>query len=435
MVAFLIYMPLHIFLSQSLSLITGGLEIWKVAKDVLLGVLTLFTICLIWAKQGRAPRWFTALVGITAGYGGLHLLVWLLHPESYAQSALLSATYNVRLFCLAIVGAGATLLTPQMFTFRSIRRLVIGVSSLVALLAVLQYWLPADTLSHLGYSLDRGVRSDFFIDDNPGFPRVMSTLRDPNSLGAYLLVPLALLTGMVARLREIKTTWRRWLAVGILALHLMALYLTFSRSAWVAAFVAVGVTLWWQFSSQFVRILRKWWPVGVAVIVLLVAAGYWQRNNQVIDGILTHSTAAQLGDIDSNEYHWMYVTRGIAGIVDKPLGHGPGTAGLASIQNPHGGLLTENYYVQIGYEIGVMGLMLFIAANVWVYLHIVRRHDQWKAVLLATFWSYVLMNMLLHTWSNEAVAAQWWLLAGIALVPVTVGDARSATKPHADDEA
>ena len=31
-----VYMPLHVFIVQSASLVTGGIEIWKAAKDLLL---------------------------------------------------------------------------------------------------------------------------------------------------------------------------------------------------------------------------------------------------------------------------------------------------------------------------------------------------------------------------------------------------------------
>ena len=425
-VALLVYMPFHVFLSQSLSLVTGGLDEWKLAKDVVIALLSVFTVCLVW-RQGRAPRWFNGLVGVTLGYLFLHGVIWFLHPDSYAQSAILGTIYNVRILCCAVVGAGAAILSPEMFTFRSIRRLVLVVSSVVALLAVAQYFLPKDILTHAGYSLDRGVRPNFFIDDNPAFPRVMGTLRDPNSLGAYLLVPVALLTGLLVRLRQLSIR-RRWLLSAICLLHAAALYLTFSRSAWLGGVVTVALVVLWQFSSQFVRLARKWWPVGVVALVLLAGGVFWQRHNAVVDGILTHSTAAQVGNLDSNQYHWLYVRRGLDGIRQEPLGHGPGTAGLASIQNPHGGLLTENYYVQVGYEVGVLGLALFIGVTVWLYASIWRRRDDWTAPLLATFWAYVVINMLLHMWSNEAVAAQWWLLAGAAVALPVAAKAKATRR-------
>jgi len=45
--ALLAYMPFHIFLAQSLSLATGGLSIWKVAKDFLTIAVLLLSVGLV----------------------------------------------------------------------------------------------------------------------------------------------------------------------------------------------------------------------------------------------------------------------------------------------------------------------------------------------------------------------------------------------------
>jgi hypothetical protein len=410
-IALLVYMPFHVFLVQSLSLVTGGLEVWKIGKDVLLFGVVLFTICIVfWQKQGT--KLFYWLLGISAGYFGLHILLWALYPDLYERSALLGIIYNVRLPGFLLLGYGAVLLNPTKFVFRSILKMVIVVSSVVAFLGVLQYFLPKDILTHVGYSLDRGVRPAFFIDDNPDLPRIMSTLREPNALAAYLLLPFTALTLFVLRVRDQR---RRIICAMLWILHAAALFLTFSRSAWLGALLAGAIVIWWQCSSLFVRLVRRWWHVLVVMVVGVAVFGVTQLNNQFVRSYITHSTPEAVQDLDSNDYHWLFVRQGIEGIVAWPLGHGPGTAGIVSIQNPAGSFLTENYYVQIGYEVGVLGLGIFIALSALVYVRLYRRHDAIGVVLLASFWAYVVTNMLLHTWSNEAVAAQWWLLAGMAL--------------------
>lgn len=428
--ALLIYMPFHIFLSQYVSTLTGGLEAWKIAKDVFVAILALFTFCLVVYNRG-VPKWFWMLVGASAAYTILHILLWITHPHLYPQSAEVGFIYNIRIPCFAIIGAGAVLLQPHLCTFRSVCKVVLAVSSVVALLAIVQYFLPRDILTHVGYSVERGVKPAFFIDDNPAFPRVMSTLRDPNSLGAFLLVPMALLASLMVHAKQLVSKRQLQLA-GLFVLHAAALYLTFSRSAWLGALVVVVLVGLWRVSSQFVRVIRRWWPALIIFALIVGVAVYTQRHNATLDGIVSHSTAAQVGPHDSNDLHWIYVQRGLNGIWHNPLGHGPGTAGLASIQNPNGGLLTENYYVQIGYEVGVVGLTLFAGLLAWVYIRIWRRHDQWTVVLLSSFWAYALINLLLHMWSNEAVAAQWWLLAGIALaLPMPAHGRSRAAKAHA----
>jgi hypothetical protein len=237
----------------------------------------------------------------------------------------------------------------------------------------------------------------------------MSTLRDPNSLGAYLLIPVSLTTAMLLRAREQR---RRLLYLGLLALQLAAIYLTFSRSAWLGAFITVLLVTWWQYRRWLFRMGRRYWPVVIVLVVLFGVGAYTQRHNPV----LTHQTSVQIGPRDSNQAHIFFVERTAKGIVQDPLGHGPGTAGLATIHTPGGSNLTENYYLQVGYETGLLGLLIFVGVQVVVYIKLwPQRHSYLGLVLLTTFWAYVVINLVLQEWDNEVVAAEWWILAGIGL--------------------
>jgi hypothetical protein len=419
-------MPFHIFLSQSLSLITGGLEEWKIGKDVLLMGLVLFTICLVFL-QGRANRFFKLLVGITIVYGLLHLGLWATHHDLYQRTAMLGTIYNVRLLLFAILGAGAVLLSPK-FAFSSLTRFVLVISTVVAGLGILQYFLPSDLLTHVGYSLDRGVRPAFFIDDNPLFPRIMSTLREPNSLGAYLILPATLLSLLLFRVKDIN---KRYIVGGAFGLHIIAIFLTQSRSAWIALLVSLVLAFFWQHKVWFTEFIKRFWYIWVALVLVVVSGALLLKDTHFVQGYIVHTSTARTSQLDSNDYHALLIRQGLEGVRHQPLGHGPGTAGIVSIQNPDGGQLTENYYIQIAYEVGIVGAALFIGFNIWLYVRLWRRKDYLGVAMCASFWAYVVTNMLLHTWSNEAVAAQWWILAGMLAVGTSsvVADKKVTKKP------
>jgi hypothetical protein len=405
----LAYMPFHIFISQSVSLATGGLEAWKIGKDVLLAAGVLFTICLVW-WQGRGDKIFNGLVIFAVLYGLLHLILWGVGPDSDNRSAMIGIIYNMRLVLFLILGYGAYRLYK--FAFSTVIRFILLVSTIVAGLGVLQYFLPSDLLTHAGYSIDRGARPAFFIEDHPDLPRIMSTLREPNALGAYLILPAAFIAALFLRVRDRN---KRLLLGGALGLHLLAIFLTFSRSAWLAVCLAVGLVVWWRYYRTVLLYVRRWWPVAVGLVVVAAIGIFSVRNTAVFQQYIIHSNPnEQVDDLDSNDLHVQLVKEGLQGIADEPLGHGPGTAGLASIHNPQG-QLTENYYVQVGYEVGILGMAMFIALNIWLYMKI-RGSSDYSLALCAGFWAYVLTNMLLHTWGNEAVAAQWWILTGMFLV-------------------
>lgn len=409
--ALLIYMPFHVFFVQWVSVYTGGLAFWKGLKDAIAFFLVGLTILLVWL-QGKRTRTFDWFVGIAFAYGLLHMLVWAISPSIYRDTAVLGSVYNNRLLWFLVIGLGVRLLWPKI-NENSILRLVIYISTVVCALGIVQYFLPKDIMTHFGYSVARGVKPNFFIDDKPNLPRIMSTLRDPNSLGAYLILPITILFYKLMTVRRD----RRQLIGGLLVLHVLALALTFSRSAWMGTIVSVCALIIFAFRAKFGPWLLKYWPLLLGSVLLIGSLVLMSKNQYAVQNILVHSdkSTAAKSKYDSNGYHWLYAKEGLQGIWHRPQGHGPGTAGIVSIQHPDRGFLTENYYIQIGYEVGVTGLLLFLAVNFLAYKELLLRRSLLSVALLASFWGYVLCNMLLHTWSNEAVAAQWWLLAGFTI--------------------
>lgn len=404
-----IYMPFHIFLSQWLSTVTGGLDAWKVAKDVFTALLVSTLVVLVLLKRKQTQLYFILLL-LAVLYLLLHLLLFITTHQP-TQTGLLATTYNNRLIWYVIIGYSLSLLLPSQ-NGRTYIKVLLGISTAVCLIALAQWLLPKDIMTHFGYSVDRGVKPNFFIDDKPDLPRVFSTLRDPNSLGAFLILPIVLLVDSLLRF------WRsqkRQLLIGLLLLHGLILFLTFSRSAWVGTFLGVVSLLAIRYGRLVLRNFRRLLIPGLALLLILGIGIYVLRDQYVVQNVVFHSDE-NTKQTDSNNLHSEYIQKGLRGIADQPLGHGPGTAGLVSTKLPNG-LLTENYYIQIGYEVGIVGLAIFLAFLYMVLRFLWKqRKDSLVQVLLASFVGVAFMNMLLHTWSNEAVSASWFMLAGIFLV-------------------
>ena len=92
-------MPFHVFLSQSLSLLTGGLDEWKVAKDVFLALLTILTLLLVYLER-KTDKLYNILVALTIIYGVLIVTLWIFHPHIFRTSAVLGATYMQDCFAI-----------------------------------------------------------------------------------------------------------------------------------------------------------------------------------------------------------------------------------------------------------------------------------------------------------------------------------------------
>lgn len=413
----LAYMPFHILLSTWIGSGLNILEFMKVAKD---GILVVGFLAAL-AASIRQP-WFKTLlkdklVQLILAFAALNVLLALFRPTDQ-DAEVLGVVYNTR-FLLFFLYA---VLLSKLFDAHQLKRqalkIVLAAGVAVLFFGVLQYTvLPDDALTNIGYERSNGVLPAFFIDDKPDLERAMSTLRDPNSLGSYIIIigSLTLVYYLRSKNIELKKTLA-WL----FALSLLGLWFTFSRSAWLGFALAVATVILLSYRHKLsAGQLKKLIIGGVIGVVMLAALFYPLRNTYFVQNVVFHADEATVLE-DPNQLRLRFWQESVQDVTERPLGHGPGTAGLTSIHNDEQGtILTENYYLQVAHETGVIGLTLFIGILALVGARLYALRDNPAVLgLLAAFAGLLLTNFLVHVWSNEAVAYTWWGLAGILLRPI-----------------
>lgn len=421
-IGLLAYMPLHIFLSTWLGTSFNVLEVAKVLKDV---VLVVGFVCAFGASLGTSwllPLFRRKIVLLIAAYAALTLALAAVHGTD-TDAEILGVVYNLR-FLLIFVYA---LLLGNLFDLTYVRRYavktVITVGVFVALIGVIQYTvLPDSFLTHFGYSRANGVLPAFFIDDKPDLERAMATLRDPNSFGSYLIIIGSLLAALALKTRN--RDLRIMFGGAGLLVGLSLLY-TFSRSAWLGAIIAATVfgglyILRNRTVMDRVRQQRKWLVVAGVTILLLIGGMLAAKDSYFVQNVIFHADESTVLE-DPNELRLRFWSESIESSAEQPLGHGPGTAGLASIRNDkQGTVLNENYYLQILHEVGIIGLLLFfviITATAWLlYTTYVKTGNLVALALLAALIGLAVTNFLVHIWSNETVAYTFWSLAGLYVI-------------------
>lgn len=290
------------------------------------------------------------------------------------------------------------------------RRVLLWPAAVVVVFGLLQdYVLPYDVLRHVGYSLDT-IPPYITVDEKIEYVRVQSTMRGPNPLGAYLVPILAAFVALFVTRR------RRYVRVAFgMVATLLVLYATYSRSAWIGAAVAVGLVLWGVAASARAR---KFLLVVMAAVAVVGLFGVWAlQDNRTAQNLVLHtddtSTAASSNDVRADA-----LSAAATDVLEKPLGRGPGTAGPASVYNDAPARISENYFLQIGQEVGVLGMVLLIA------IHVVIGAALWRAggakrvlplILAASLAGVVLINMLSHAWADDTLAYVWWGFAGLAV--------------------
>ncbi|MGI9027251.1 MAG: O-antigen ligase family protein [Candidatus Saccharimonadales bacterium] len=404
------YMPFHIFLSQWLSTYTNGLDAWKIAKDVFTAILVSILVCMVLISR-KYTKSYLILLGFAAVYLLLHIAL-LIGTNQPADTGLLATVYNNRLIWYVLIGYSLAIIAPKLTKPRRFVEVLLVASTVVCLFGFAQRFLPPDFLTNFGYSIERGTKPNFFIDDKPDLPRVFSTIRDPNSLGAFLILPSTIV--LLALIRFWRTSKRMFL-IGLLMLHGLINILTFSRSSFLGMLMThVFVTLYLFKDWTRVYIRRFAIPIVILMMVLGGTVFIWRDAYFVQNTVFHADESTTLAD--PNELRVQLAQKGFDGVAANPEGNGPGAAGLVSTKLKNGGLLTENYYLQIAYEVGLVGLALFIGFLAYVISQLwSRRHSLITQALLASFIGLSFMNLLLHTWSNEAVAVSWFMLAGVVM--------------------
>ncbi len=416
--ALLGYMPLHIFLSVWLGTSLDILEPAKVAKEFVL----LFGFGLAVAASVKKP-WFELLfkdklfwaIGL---FALLHLLLMAMRPTD-AEAELLALAYNTRYLVFFVYAVLLAHLYNRAHLVKRSLQIVLSVGILVLIFGLLQQIvLPANTMERLGYSQESGALPMFLVDNNPDFPRLFSTQRNPNAYGSYLIV---LITIAMVYLRFARQYASRYVLIGITGLGLINLLYTYSRGAWLGFVVTIIALLALLVRQGLYRKLTRETRtivLSALIAVSVVSAGmvYAIGDNQTLQNIVFHSSDQSVA-ASSDAVRISYWQQSLNQIAENPLGSGPGTAGPTSI---HGSEINinENYYLQLAIELGVIGLLIFLSIIVMVFW----RLWQWStkspiaAALMASFVGLAVTNMFAHIWMYEAVAYTWWGLAGLFIV-------------------
>jgi putative inorganic carbon (HCO3(-)) transporter len=420
----LAYMPFHIFLSTIIGANLGFLELAKVLKDVVLlaGFLCVLAVSL---RQKWFKSWLTSpLVILTGLYGLLTLVVALWRPVD-ADAEILGVVYNTRFLLFFLYGWLLTKLVDAKSLRTQAIKITLVAGFIVAAFGVFQYLLlPNDALVRLGFTRANGVLPAFFIDDKPDLERVMSTLRDPNSLGAYLLIIGSLLA---ATWLNLKKKVKPMLFGSYAILLVLCLFFTFSRSGWLSAVITTAVFTWlWLSKGKTKTVLQKvnktYILVGFGVVAGLMIGLAASWNSYFVQNVIFHADEATVLE-DPNELRLRFLNESIQEVVDNPLGTGPGSVGVVSSKNDlDAGRLTENYYLQIAGEVGIVGLLLFMAIALLVLVKLYGAYQTNKkdgliaAALIASFVGISFGGLLNHIWINETVAYVWWGLAGLLVL-------------------
>ncbi|MDX1688441.1 MAG: O-antigen ligase family protein [Candidatus Promineifilaceae bacterium] len=281
--------------------------------------------------------------------------------------------------------------------------------------------LPDDTANMLLNALQRvGYPGGWvirYIEENPELAeRAIGTSVDPNSFGGLLL-----LVGAVAgpQLVARRPLLPRWLVATVVGLIFLALVLTFSRGAMLGLVAGLGFVA----VVRYRRLLPYMAAAGLLILLLPVTQGYVQR---FIAGIRGQDLATQMR---FGEY-----ADALTLMRRYPL-FGVGFAGSPDLDVYLG---VANVYLTIGGQMGILGLLSFLAVMGTVFGYAFVHRDTFKgnermdsvwlglhAALVGGLVTGIFDHYLFNIDFHHAVTL-FWMLVGLAVAATRLGKQEAA---------
>lgn len=421
-VAILVLLPFHALFVTWLGGIFHQPEAFKVWKELLILLLIPGSIVLLIRRPTIRKNFVhSTLVIAIIGYLLLTLLRgWYSYSagnvttEALAYGLLANMRYLGFFLVVFIIAQASHVLQDHW------PAMIIGPATIVVIFGLLQQFvLSPDFLTHFNYGPDT-ISPFQTVDAKSGWLRAQSTLKGPNPLGAYLTI---VITTIVALFYKAKSQRFVLGFLGVLTASL--LFFTYSRSAFLGGLVSIFAWLLLGITKRRYLMIAV---IGICTTVLvLFGTIFILRNNDFVQNAIFHTDENSTSNSSTNQVRGEALKNGIRNIKAAPQGRGVGTAGPASWHNDEPVRIAENYFIQIGEEVGVLGMLLFlmICGIIAVRLFFLRAQVL-PRILLASFLGIMVINMISHAWMDDTLSLLWWGLAGIALAPAMVTAATPA---------
>lgn len=391
-------------------LVSHGAPVWiKAWKEVLMIVAAVLLLIHTLRLKRFAEFTRDPLLWAATMYGVLNLIMAFCVPTTPA-AILAGLAINLRYVLYFMLVYVFIRLHPEYV--RSFLKIgAIGVGIVIGF-ALMQLALPHDVLKYFGYG-DTTIAPYLTVDENAAYIRENSTLRGPNPLGAYAGgVAIITVAYMTQRWKKLTTRWHRWALIGILTASLVALWVSYSRSALVATLIGIVCVMGIKIAP---RMRRKHWATLVLGTLVLACVGWAVRDSSFVHNVVLHDNPSTGASVDSNTGHLSSLNDGFTRMLSQPFGAGVGSTGSASLLSDSG-LIIENQYLMIAHEVGWLGLGLFIWLYYLVMAALWRRRTSWLALgVWASGLALGLIGLVLPVWADDTVSIVWWGLAALVI--------------------
>lgn len=264
------------------------------------------------------------------------------------------------------------------------------------------------------------------LELNAGMPgRVESFFDNPNTFAQVLILLLPLVLALVLGSRS---WWGKLVAVGIFAVGVLALGMTYSRASWVGIACCMVVMVF------------LWRPSLIPLFVLLCCAAIPLLPESIWNRILT---ITNFNDSSTSSRFSLYEAA-LNVIRERPFnGAGLGTAATQAFIKDHNlyrgtapFVHSHNFYLEVWIEMGLLGILGFVSSMLWNIkraAHAARHSQPSFARTLTCAAASALCGAMVcgladYLWNYPRVMCIFWFVFAMALAGTKVCAAQAETR-------
>lgn len=412
LMALMALMPLHAFLAIWAGSVFGNQMIWQAWKEAVIAIVGLFVLAHLFKNPEKLQLLKRPIIYISLAYIALSIFITLI-----VQPPLLSALIGFKTnLAMVLVFLAAVVVSDTRFKNQVLKILMMSSGAVIVFGLIQAYVLPIDFLTKFGYGSST-IKPYYMVDPAIEAVRIVSTLGGPNQLGAFLILPICIAISLMLR-------GFSWLKLAFVMAGSVVVFNTYSRSAWLGLIIAVGITLLLHIPRKFRMPSLLAGTIMATILIELVVIN--SSSSSQLQYYIFHQSIIETGHLGPTGERMAAIENGIQAVQQQPWGMGLGTAGPASFYSDQP-MITENWYLQLGIEVGLVGLALFIALQIMLAIKLMRHNQQLliAPAMVGAMAGIAVINLFLHGWADSSTALTYWILAGACL-----GVVFSAKKPR-----
>lgn len=259
-----------------------------------------------------------------------------------------------------------------------------------------------------GYGNNGYLDPAYFIAGHT-FQRAMGTLAVPNNYGVFVGISIIIALYFRSFFKN------KWLYYIFVAIQCIALIETFSRSAWLGLIMCIVIYILLEKKKNIFMIIVFIATIGSLLFFIVLITN---PDNTIVNYLIKTITLQDSSSLG----HWNSWIEGINFIANNPFGIGLGVAGPKASALTGEFLNVESSYFLIAYELGIIGLLLFLMFNFSILWAFKKKYKFMKEedylFIKSVFYSWIVVSVsyfFLPSYQEAEVQIIILCLTGLAL--------------------